>query len=355
MATRTQILVRGIVQGVGFRPYVFSLARRRVLRGRVFNHSSGVVIEVEGEAQAIEQFVSDLAAYPPPLALIESVERSDDLMPVNFDDFQIIESLTAAEKVVPIPADIATCSDCLRELFDPCDRRYRYPFINCTNCGPRFSIINDLPYDRIRTTMHEFVMCDECRAEYDNPLDRRFHAEPIACPVCGPQLRLTDVRGRAPVDDALSYTIRLLEQGRIIAVKGLGGYHLACDALNPEAVEHLRSRKNRVDKPFALMADSVDQIREYCVLSRDEEEVLLSEGRPIVLLEKKPDVKIPPSVAPGMRTLGFMLPYTPLHHLLLEGFRRPLVMTSGNVSDEPICYKDGEARRRLGGIADYFL
>src|SRR5262245_7573113 len=356
MATRTQILVRGIVQGVGFRPYVFSLARRRVLRGRVFNHSSGVVIEVEGEAQAIEQFVSDLSAYPPPLALIESVERSDDLMPVHFDDFQIIGSLTAAEKVVPIPADIATCSDCLRELFEPRDRRYRYPFINCTNCGPRFSIINDIPYDRIRTTMHEFVMCDECRAEYENPLDRRLHAEPIACPVCGPPLRLTGARGREDtVDDPLSHTLRLLEQGQIIAVKGLGGYHLACDALNPEAVERLRSRKNRVDKPFALMADSVDQIREYCVLSRDEEEVLLSEGRPIVLLEKKPGVKIPPSVAPGMRTLGFMLPYTPLHHLLLEGFRRPLVMTSGNVSDEPICYKDGEARRRLGEIADYFL
>ncbi len=361
MATRTQILVRGIVQGVGFRPYVFSLARRRVLRGRVFNHSSGVVIEVEGEAQAIEQFVNDLAAFPPPLALIESVERSDDLIPANFGDFQIIESATAAENVVPIPADIATCSDCLRELFDPRNRRYRYPFINCTNCGPRFSIIKDIPYDRIRTTMHEFVMCGECHAEYENPLDRRFHAEPIACSVCGPQLLLTDAWGRevtpspGAVDRALSHTIRLLEQGQIIAVKGLGGYHLACDALNPEVVERLRSSKYRVDKPFALMAGSVDQIREYCVVTRAEEELLLSVGRPIVLLEKKPDAKIPHTVAPGVQTLGFMLPYTPLHHLLLEDFGRLLVMTSGNVSDEPICYKDGEARGRLGEIADYFL
>jgi hydrogenase maturation protein HypF len=361
MATRTQILVRGIVQGVGFRPYVFSLAQQRVLRGRVFNNSSGVVIEVEGGAQAIEQFVNDLTNCPPPLALIESVERSDDLVPANFGDFRIIESAVAAEKVVPIPADIATCADCLRELFDPRDRRYRYPFINCTNCGPRFTIIQEMPYDRARTTMREFVMCGECRAEYEDPLDRRFHAEPIACHACGPRLLLTDARGRevrpptVAGDDVLSHTRWLLGQGRVIAIKGLGGYHLVCDALNTEAVEGLRRRKYREDKPFALMAGSIDLIREYCVVTRTEEELLLSVRRPIVLLERKHGANIPCDVAPGVRTLGFMLPYTPLHHLLLEGCGRPLVMTSGNVSDEPICYEDGEAKRRLGEIADYFL
>jgi hydrogenase maturation protein HypF len=361
MTTRTQILVRGIVQGVGFRPYVFSLARKRVLRGRVFNNSSGVVIEVEGEAQAIDQFLCDLVIYPPPLALIESVERRDDLIPANFGDFQIIESADAAEKVVPIPADIATCSDCLRELFDHRDRRYRYPFINCTNCGPRFTIIQDIPYDRERTTMCEYLMCNECRAEYENPLDRRFHAEPIACPVCGPQLLLTDARNREntsptfAIDGVLGHTSFLLGQGQILAIKGLGGYHLACDSLNSEAVERLRRKKYREEKPFALMAGSVDLIREYCVVTQFEEELLLSVDRPIVLLERKSNAKIPRAVAPGVQTLGFMLPYTPLHHLLLEGFGRPLVMTSGNVSDEPICYEDHEAKCRLGEIADYFL
>jgi hydrogenase maturation protein HypF len=361
MATRTQILVRGIVQGVGFRPYVFWLAQQRLLRGRVFNNSSGVAIDVEGEAQAIEQFVNDLTTCPPPLALIESIECSDDLIPANFGDFRIIESAVAAEKVVSIPADIATCVDCLRELFDPRDRRYRYPFINCTNCGPRFTIIQEMPYDRARTTMREFVMCDECRAEYEDPFDRRFHAEPIACPTCGPQLLLTDAQGREVIlppvvgNGAIGYTRWLLEQGRVIAIKGLGGYHLACDALDTEAVERLRLRKHREEKPFALMAGSVDLIREYCVVTQAEEELLLSVRRPIVLLDGKPGAKIPQAIAPGVRTLGFMLPYTPLHHLLLEGLDRPLVMTSGNVSDEPICYEDSEAKRRLGEIADYFL
>jgi hydrogenase maturation protein HypF len=361
MTTRTQILVRGIVQGVGFRPYVFSLAQRRLLSGRVFNNSSGVVIEVEGGAQAIEQFVNDLTTCPPPLALIESVERSDDLIPANFGDFRIIESAVAADKIAPIPADIATCADCLRELFDPRDRRYRYPFINCTNCGPRFTIIREMPYDRARTTMREFVMCHQCRAEYEDPLDRRFHAEPIACPACGPQLLLTGARGREVIpppvgrDSILDHTRWLLQQGRVIAIKGLGGYHLACNALNREAVERLRRRKHREEKPFALMAGSADLIREYCVVTRAEEELLLSAPHPIVLLERKTGANIPRAVAPGVRTLGFMLPYTPLHHLLIEGVGGPLVMTSGNVSDEPICYEDGEAKRRLGEIADYFL
>jgi hydrogenase maturation protein HypF len=361
METRTQILVRGIVQGVGFRPYVFSLARQRVLRGRVFNNSHGVMIEVEGEEQAIEQFVSDLVTYLPPLAVIESIERRDDLIPANFGDFQIIESEVDAEKFVPIPADIATCDDCLHELFDPRDRRFRYPFINCTNCGPRFTIIQDIPYDRARTTMRDFVMCDECRAEYENPHDRRFHAEPIACPACGPRLRLTDAQGQEvmplsdSIDSVLSQTRWLLSEGKIIAIKGLGGYHLACDALDTEAVERLRLRKYREDKPFALMCGSVNLLQEYCEITQEEEELILSARRPIVLLERKSCAKIAQAVAPGVRTLGFMLPYTPLHHLLVKDFGRALVMTSGNISDEPICYEDGEARRRLSEIADFFL
>ncbi len=359
MATRTQILVRGIVQGVGFRPYVFSLASRRSLRGRVFNNTAGVIIDVEGEPRAIEQFLNEIGSNPPPLARIESVECSGVLDPANYADFRIVESAQAGKKFVPISADTATCGDCLRELFDPGDRRYRYPFINCTNCGPRFTIIEGVPYDRAQTTMRNFPMCAECRAEYENPLDRRFHAEPTACPACGPRVRLTDARGSGGAhvsgEGAVACVRELLLEGEIVAIKGLGGFHLACDALNDRAVERLRGRKYREDKPFALMAASVNIIRRHCFVSQAEEDLLLSERRPIVLLERKHEAMIPDSVAPGVRTLGFMLPYTPLHHLLLEGLDRPLVMTSGNVSDEPICYEDGDAAERLGAIADYFL
>jgi hydrogenase maturation protein HypF len=359
MATRTQILVRGIVQGVGFRPYVFSLANRRSLRGRVFNNTAGVVIDVEGEPRAIEQFLNEIGSNPPPLARIESVECSGVLDPANYVDFRIVESAQSGKKFAPISADIATCDDCLRELFDPRDRRYRYPFINCTNCGPRFTIIEGVPYDRAQTTMRDFPMCAECRAEYENPLDRRFHAEPTACPACGPRVRLADARGREIAlgadEDAVARARHLLLEGEIVAIKGLGGFHLACDALNDRAVERLRGRKYREDKPFALMAAPVEVIRRHCFVSPIEEDLLLSERRPIVLLERKPEAAIPGSVAPGVRTLGFMLPYTPLHYLLLEGLDRPLVMTSGNVSDEPICYKDSDAAERLVAIADHFL
>jgi len=361
MATRTQILVRGIVQGVGFRPYVFSLARKRALRGRVFNDSTGVIIDVEGERRAIEQFVSEISLHPPPLSRIEAVERNDNLAPADYRDFRIVESAVAGAKVTPVSADIATCHDCLRELFDAHDRRHHYPFINCTNCGPRFTIIEGIPYDRARTTMRDFEMCRACRAEYENPLDRRFHAEPTACPACGPRLWLTVAPGRevrldpVPENDAVACTRLLLLDGKIVAIKGLGGFHLACDALDAEAVERLRRGKYREEKPFALMAASVEIVRESCFVSAAEEELLLSEHRPIVLLERKPEAAIPLAVAPGVRTLGFMLPYTPLHHLLLRGLPRPLVMTSGNVSDEPICYEDGDATKRLNDIADYFL
>jgi hydrogenase maturation protein HypF len=350
-----------MVQGVGFRPFVFSLAKRRSLRGQVFNNTTGVLIDVEGESSTIEQFITEIKSDPPPLSLIESVERSNDLDLANYTDFHIVESDSSGERFIPISADIATCQDCLRELFDPRDRRYRYPFINCTNCGPRFTIIEEIPYDRANTTMRDFEMCAECRAEYDDPRNRRFHAEPTACPACGPQAYFADLNGReitpgtAHSEDIFQQSRRLILDGRIIAIKGIGGFHLACDALNGEAVGRLRSRKYREDKPFAMMATSIDVIRRYCTVSEAEEKLLLSERRPVVLLARKPDSIIPRAIAPGVNSLGFMLPYSPLHYLLFEGFDRPLVMTSGNVSDEPICYEDTGVLDRLERIADNFL
>ena len=361
-ATRVQILVRGIVQGVGFRPYVFSLARRRTLRGRVFNNTTGVWIDVEGERVAIEGFINELKSNPPPHSLIESIESFNNLDPANYQDFLIIESDASGEKFMPISADIATCEDCLRELLDPRDRRFRYPFINCTACGPRFTIIEDIPYDRKQTPMRDFEMCAECRAEYENPLDRRFHAEPTACVRCGPQLFLTDASGLEvelagfPAgEDAISRARRLLLDGMIVVIKGIGGFHLACDALNQKAVERLRRRKYREDKPFALMASSLEVVSRYCFVSEQEAALLASSRRPVVLLKRLDDAMIPEEVAPRVTTLGFMLPYTPLHYLLLENLDRPLVMTSGNVSDEPICYTDEDASERLNKLADYFL
>ena len=359
--TRVRVQVRGIVQGVGFRPFVYSLARRHSLKGLVRNDTAGVLIEVEGDGDAIERFIEGLKTEAPPLALVESIEPGRDLEPAHYEDFRIVESADAGAREVPVSADVATCADCLREMRDPEDRRYRYPFINCTNCGPRFTIIEAVPYDRARTTMRDFAMCAECRAEYENPHDRRFHAEPIACWTCGPRLTLTDARGReaefdeADGTDIISHVRRLLLGGKIVAVKGVGGYHLACDASNAAAVELLRGRKYREEKPFALMASSVAVVRRHCVVSEAEEALLLSARRPVVLLARQDDSNLPAAIAPGVDTLGFMLPYTPLHQLLLEDLDRPLVMTSGNVSDEPICYEDADARTRLRSIADYLL
>ena len=361
MVERVKILVRGIVQGVGFRPFVYSLAVRRSLKGRVLNTAGGVLIDVEGAPGALEKFVGELSACPPPLARIESVSRDHVPNLAHFADFQIIASDAGGESLVPVPPDVAACEDCLRELFDPADRRHRYPFINCTNCGPRFTIVESVPYDRQRTTMRDFEMCAACRAEYENPLDRRFHAEPNACAACGPRLTLADADGRvlthadAHVVDAVARAAQLLAGGAIIAVKGVGGFHLACDALNAEAVVRLRGRKHREDKPFALMSNPVETIKGYCAVSEEEERLLSSPARPVVLLERRGGLALPDAVAPRVNTLGFMLPYAPLHHLLLEGFDRPLVFTSGNVSDEPICYEDEEAVRRLRAVADYFL
>lgn len=361
MTSRSQIEVRGIVQGVGFRPFIYSLAARCALRGQVLNNATGVLIDVEGEQRAIDRFVNEISASPPPLAVIDSIERSDASDLAFFEGFRIVESDASGPKFVPISADIATCADCLRELFDPADRRYRYPFINCTNCGPRFTIIEDVPYDRSKTSMRDFAMCALCDAEYRNPLDRRFHAEPVACPACGPRIRLTDAAGkdiptdREPRRDVIACAQALLKSGQILAIKGIGGFHLVCDARDACAVALLRQRKYREDKPFALMASSVEVVRSYCAVSVEEETLLGSAKRPIVLCAKRPDAKLPNGVAPGVGSLGFMLPYTPLHCLLFDGFDAPLVMTSGNVSDEPICYEDQDALARLGPIADAFL
>jgi hydrogenase maturation protein HypF len=336
---RRGFVVRGIVQGVGFRPFVFGLAQRHALAGFVLNDGGGVVIEVEGEQGSLERFAAALEREAPELARVDSIAVRQ-LEPSGAAGFTIEASAGQGGRAL-IPADAATCTDCLRELFDPADRRYRYPFINCTQCGPRFTIVTGVPYDRQRTTMAAFPLCAACRREYEDPGDRRFHAEPIACPVCGPRLSLS-------LDDA----VESLRKGAILAVKGLGGYHLACDAADEAAVARLRARKHREDKPFALMTREPELFGELC----DEERTLLaSSARPIVLVRRRFDAPVAPSVAPVSGWLGVMLPYTPLHHLLLEGFGGALVMTSGNRSDEPIAYDDEEARDRLGGIADLFL
>ena len=349
------ISVRGVVQGVGFRPFIYQLATRHNLRGWVRNTSEDVRIEVEGESRDIERFLRGLREQAPPLSHIEDIAVIPG-PPASHDKFEIRFSIAEEGKYQLVSPDIATCPDCLREIFDPEDRRYRYPFTNCTNCGPRFTIIDDIPYDRPNTTMKSFRMCRECQREYDDPLDRRFHAQPNACPVCGPQLELSDAKGN-PItcDDIISKTSQLLKQGKIIAVKGLGGFLLACDATSEKAVNRLRQRKKRPARPLAIMVASLDGVRRHCEVSNEEARLLSSPGSPIVLMKWKSDTTISKAVAPGLEYLGVMLPYTPLHHLLLRETGLPLVMTSGNISEEPIARDNDEALRRLGGIADYFL
>jgi hydrogenase maturation protein HypF len=356
-----RVHITGIVQGVGFRPFVYGLAARLALNGWVRNTSAGVDIEVDGPQGDLEAFLNALHAEAPPLSRIDSFQV--DWIPANgFSTFEIVHSEGKSGDFIPISPDVSICPDCLEELFDPGDRRYRYPFINCTNCGPRFTIIKDIPYDRPKTTMGTFEMCAACASEYDNPLDRRFHAQPVACPDCGPHVWLETKDGLSGVDfqqsEAIRETRRLLAQGEIIAIKGLGGFHLACDAANSRAVEELRRRKLRVDKPFALMVPDLESVLQHCYLSQSERDLLVSRQRPVVILDKRPDSPIVPQVAPNQTTLGVMLPYTPLHYLLLErepGTPNALVMTSGNLSEEPIATGNDEARQRLGELADAFL
>lgn len=358
---RRRLRVSGIVQGVGFRPFVYGLARALELSGFVRNGPAGVEIEIEGTPGAIEEFERRLTERPPPLARIDALV-SEPAEPVGDSGFAIQHSGQEGELSALISPDVATCEDCLAEIFDPAERRYRYPFTNCTNCGPRFTITARVPYDRATTTMARFAMCALCEDEYHDPADRRFHAQPIACPRCGPSLRLVAPSGRPAGGDPLASAASALASGKIVAVKGLGGYHLACDALNHRAVATLRACKHREDKPFALMARDLEVARRYCKLSEAEQELLCSRRRPIVLLTRREDAEPPlaAAVAPGNPYLGIMLPYTPLHYLLLDAFDAAggagvLVMTSGNVSDEPICYRDDEARERLRDIADLFL
>ena len=355
MKCRMQISIKGIVQGVGFRPFIYNLAKKFDLSGYVLNNTSGVLIEVEGEKASIEKFIKNIKSQPPPQAAIFEM-HSHSIKALGHKGFVIRESDNQEERSVPVSPEIATCNECLNELFEPTDRRYRYPFINCTNCGPRFTIVKDIPYDRKFTTMAKFTMCDECQKEYDDPGDRRFHAQPNACSVCGPRLSLLNAEGIGiDTTDVIKEVCTFLKEGRIVAIKGLGGYHLACDALNEDAVYRLRTRKRREHKPFAMMAKDIETVKRLCYVNGGEEKLLKGTIRPIVLLRKRPDCPVAKSVAPCQNYQGIMLPYTPLHHLIVAESALVLVMTSGNIRAEPIAYRDDEAFERLKDIADYYL
>jgi len=392
---RLRIVILGAVQGVGFRPFIYRLATERGLAGWVKNSEQGVVIEVEGAKENLDAFVIEIEKEKPPRSFIQSLECSF-LDPVGYKDFVIRPSSHNGTSTALIMPDVATCSDCLQEVLDPQNRRFLYPFTNCTNCGPRFSIIERLPYDRINTTMRKFGMCDRCRSEYEDPADRRFHAQPNACPTCGPHLELWDADGKALAahHDAMMKTVDAIRSGLIVAIKGIGGFHLMVDARNDEAVTRLRRRKHREEKPFALMFPSIESVKEECEVSGLEERLLLSPESPIVLLDRishiahrtsdNPNPQSPPqadappaheirnlrhrrmrlrrtkfilssSIAPNNPTLGIMLPSTPLHHILMKALGFPVVATSGNLSDEPICIDEVEALERLRGVADLFL
>ncbi|RUR84698.1 carbamoyltransferase HypF [Chlorogloeopsis fritschii PCC 9212] len=361
--TVEEIRVRGTVQGVGFRPTVYRLAKACGLHGDVCNDGEGVVIRVSGTDASIEEFIRKLQQECPPLARINEIKRKRYEGEISFDDFVISHSVSSVVKT-EISPDAATCVQCKEEIFDPYSRFYRYPFTNCTHCGPRLSIIRAIPYDRCNTSMASFNLCAECTREYDDVENRRFHAQPVACHVCGPKATL-ERSDRKPITasmfsmlDDVDAVCTLLQRGEIVAIKGIGGIHLACDATNETAVQKLRQRKQRYHKPFALMARDIEIIEKYCTISDKERELLESSAAPIVLLKQKAlssPLPIAPSVAPGQNTLGFMLPYTPLHHLILKRMNRPIVLTSGNLSDEPQCINNEEVREKLGKIADYLL
>jgi hydrogenase maturation protein HypF len=352
---RVRIVIRGAVQGVGFRPFVFRLAEEMGLKGWVINNTQGVFIEAEAQSEVLQQFLLRVEREKPAISFIQSFEHSY-LDPVGFDKFEIRDSADGPKTALILP-DIATCSECQQEIFDPTNRRFRYPFTNCTNCGPRFSIIEALPYDRPRTSMRVFEMCAECAEEYHNPRDRRFHAQPNACPKCGPHLELWDTAGAvlAEQDEALHRAAVAVRDGLIVAAKGLGGFHLIVDATNDSAVRRLRQRKRREEKPFALMCPSLEAVAELATIEMLEKRLLLSPEAPIVLLRRRDSASLAESIAPGNPNVGVMLPYTPLHHLLMQELGIPVVATSGNVSDEPICTREQDAVLRLEGIADLFL
>ncbi len=352
---RTAVRVEGVVQGVGFRPFVYSLATSLGLGGLVGNDVDGVFAEVEGDPAAVAAFLASLARDAPPLARIERITTAA-MRPHGTASFSIAPSEPGRQRRTLVSADTATCADCLAELADPGDRRFGYPFINCTNCGPRFTIVRDVPYDRPLTTMAPFTMCDQCAAEYHDPADRRFHAQPTCCPACGPRLSLAGPAGTVVSGEPLAAAADLLRRGQVLAVKGLGGYHLAVDASSEAAAAALRARKHREDKPFAVMVADAAAAGRLCEVDETAARLLSSNRRPIVLLPRRPGAgRLAEAVAPGNRQLGLMLPYTPLHHLLLAAFARPMVLTSGNASDEPIVYRDDEVAQRLDGIADAIL
>lgn len=352
------INIRGVVQGVGFRPFVYKLARKYDLHGWVLNSSRGVEIEINGDDKKIERLIKEMQQNPPPLARIDTINIKN-IKSNGHTHFEIRSSKPVPGEFMPISPDVAICDDCRNELFDPSNPRFRYPFINCTNCGPRFSIINDIPYDRPRTTMHKFKMCSFCQSEYDDPSNRRFHAQPVACPVCGPHVWLEmENEQRAIREDAIQETRQLLKQGKIIAIKGLGGFHLACDATNSDAIEELRRRKNRSDKPLAVMVFNSETAKRYVSLKPSDMKRLKNPYAPILLVDRNEQSLISPLVAPHLNQIGLMLAYTPMHLLLLEpqdGYPEVLVMTSGNISEEPIAYSNKEARERLSGLCDGFL
>ncbi len=354
-----QIRINGIVQGVGFRPTVWRLANEFGLQGKVLNDGNGVLIHIWGNRLSIDNFIDNLHTHCPPLAKIHHIESEplqDEIQP---DCFEIATS-TNNEVRTNVAADAANCAACTEDTLNPFSRRYRYPFTNCTHCGPRFSIVHGIPYDRAQTSMAEFSLCEDCNNEYQNPLDRRFHAQPNACYVCGPKAWLERSDGHTLCTENLTQlddidaACSLLQQGKILAIKGIGGFHLACDATNTQAVETLRQRKRRYHKPFALMARDLEIINQYCYTSEQEKALLLSTEAPIVILQAKNN-SLPQAIAPQQNTLGFMLPYTPLHHLLLKRMQRPIVLTSGNLSDEPQCIENNAAKKRLGELAEYVL
>ncbi|MBS4034645.1 MAG: carbamoyltransferase HypF [Ignavibacterium sp.] len=368
MKQRFKILIQGAVQGVGFRPFIYKLACELNLNGIIANNVNGVSIDVEGDEGLLNEFISRIKFDKPRHSVINSINKTK-LELNGYDDFKIIESESSGEPNTIILPDIAVCNECFYEMLDPENRRYLYPFINCTNCGPRFSIIDSLPYDRPNTSMKNFEMCDQCREEYENPLDRRFHAQPIACPKCGPQVQLLNHNGKliCEKEDAISEAFQKIKEGRIIALKGLGGFQLIVNAVDDNAVRKLRERKHRDEKPFALMFPSIEMIHDHCIVSGVEKNTLVSSESPIVLLKKKsfirhqassiqhPASSISESVAPKNPYLGVMLPYTPLHYLLMQELGEPIIATSGNISEEPMCIDENEAIEKLSGIADYFL